>query len=400
MASGAPSPWKNDENTTSFHDLPPENAVEILLRLPVKSLIRSTSVNKTWYSLILTPNFISKQICRSISCRDENAVLIVPSDVKEQYCSLVSAETGCVFDKYEIPFNTRTGSLELVGSVNGILCLSDRHIDDKIEDYQDLYLWNPSVRKFKCVVSSRFKDLFYVRRKSLYALGFGFHEPTHDYRVVRVVYDGNAIGNFVGSLPPRVEVFSLRMNNWREIQNPFVPQVASYIGTTVNNSVYWEDTQTYFKQVSILSFDFNSEVFGQVKLPDDVRYCLGEAAIFQLMTFEGSLSVCVSIDLTESDGMLIQPCCIWLMRHEDGIVSWTMRFKVVLKEHVWPLNITRGGTLLMASLSRPIVGLLSCNIKSKKDPQLGKPLVNKYCAVDTSFIESLLLFEGGDELFE
>ncbi|XP_058217013.1 probable F-box protein At1g14315 [Rhododendron vialii] len=44
----------------TFH-LPFDITIEILSRLPVKSLLRFKSVCKTWYALIETPDFFSKQ---------------------------------------------------------------------------------------------------------------------------------------------------------------------------------------------------------------------------------------------------------------------------------------------------------------------------------------------------
>lgn len=320
----------------------------------------------------------------------------------ENYCFLVSAETVCVFDRFQYPFYNWDVTLCLVGSVHGILCLSD-NVHSICEDPQKLYLWNPSVRKFRCVVSTSFRDLFSDRRKPYcHVVGFRFHQPTRDYRVVRVVY-ARFVGHTKVKLVPRVEVFSLRMNSWREIQDPRVPEVDDFdLGTTVDNYVYWVDRQKItadIEQACIISFDFNHEVFDQVKLPDNVRYCVGDIAYVELMKFEGSLAVCVNnLFTTLSNGMPSQPFYIWLMKEENGVVSWTLHFKVVLKEHGRPFDITRSGTLLMWSFSRPYTALLSCNLKTKQDLQLGELVVRKCCNVDTSFLESLLLLKGGNEL--
>lgn len=118
------------------------------------------------------------------------------------------------------------------------------------------------------------------------------------------------------------------------------------------------------------------------------------------MKLEGSLSVCVFKMITGRKGMPSQSICIWLMRHKDGIVSWDMHFKAVLEEHAWPLNITRTGRLLMRSLSRPVKSLLSCNLKSKQVLEIVKLSGIICCTVDTSFVESLHLLEGGDQLFK
>ena len=51
---------------TTKHDLPEEIVLEILARLPAKSLLRFRCVRKTWYSNITNPNFISTHLlCKS-----------------------------------------------------------------------------------------------------------------------------------------------------------------------------------------------------------------------------------------------------------------------------------------------------------------------------------------------
>lgn len=398
-------PSKKCRGKTSFDDLPPETAIDTFSRLPVKTLIRSTLVSKAWSSLIANPNFVSTQIRRSISCCDKTAVLIVPTDISmsgKKNCSLISVKTGSVIDKHKIPFDTRSGTLNLVGSVNGLLCLTD--LKNQYA-YKDFYLWNPSVRKWKFLGSST------LRGRAV--AGFGFHESTKDYRVIRVQYPANKKRKKSGKLAPKVEVFSLQINKWRKVENPTVPRVVFGPGTNINSSVYWIDkvyTRKYLEEVWILSFDFNSEVFGQLKLPDDVRYCLGEEAFFKLMKFEGSLSVCVyrlSDPIGSDSDELSQPCCIWLMTQEDGIISWTVRFRVVLNELGCPYNITRNGTLIMVSLSdeRPNRSIMSCDLKNMDykclvyDNPLDKN-VTMLATIDTCFIESFVMQLGEDELLK
>lgn len=336
-------------------------------------------------------------------------MLIIPTDIKHyKYCSLISAETGFVFDKYEIPFTTMTASLKLVGSVNGLVCLTDdyitrSHSDNIFDDvfpkiaYQDLYMWNPCLKKYKCIVSSSFRKRYTNQVRISYALGFGFYEPSEDYRVVRIMYFSDYRGNPCGKLTPRVEVFSLRMNKWRPwkgVKSIIIPRVVSEIGTTVNSTVYWVNEKNS-EGVWILSFDFNSEVFGNIKLPDDVCYSVGEIVDFELMKFEGSLFVCVCDRITTINGMLLRPCCMWLISHKDGIVSSTIRFRVVLEKFGKPLNITKGGALLMESLSPRSPPILSCNLKSNHYKNFEFYKAIGYAPnIDTFFIESL----GGDEL--
>lgn len=304
--------------------------------------------------------------------------------------------------------------MAFVASLNGLLLLTDAHTRYA---FRDLYLWNPSVRKYVYLDSSYYNKLFNnLDLHCSYAVGLGFNEPARDYRVVRILYYK---GNRIGKWPPRAELFSLKKNEWREIKSPVVPRLFSAFGTTVNSSVYWIDTRdckTGSEETWILTFNFNSEVFGQFKLPGNVcYYCLGEIANFKLMKFDGVLCVCVSGFDVESDVKLIQSCCIWLMKHEDGIISWTLLFRVVHRNFGFPengkiglpLNITNNGKLLMVLLppGDPHTGLLSCNLKSMHYKDLGfivpSDEINLTPAhAETSFIESLVMHVRQDELLK
>ena len=159
------------EKTTSFDDLPQELADNILLRLPVKALIRSTSVNKKWYSLITNPNFISAQIKNSISHCDDNLVLIVPCLISEEkHCSLISVETSELVEKFEVPFTTRSDYWILVNSVDGLMLLTGITVFNRTTTH--LYLWNPCLKTYRILVSSCFEKVLGDRERFIW-LGWG-----------------------------------------------------------------------------------------------------------------------------------------------------------------------------------------------------------------------------------
>ncbi|TXG64343.1 hypothetical protein EZV62_011337 [Acer yangbiense] len=98
----------------------------------------------------------------------------------------------------------------MVGSVNGLLCLSPffRQFG------RTLYLWNPSIWKVKILDASCFHHRF-DKRKTRSAVGF--HHKTKDYKIVKIMYFHDIYRAYVEKEPPRVEVFSLARNSWREV---------------------------------------------------------------------------------------------------------------------------------------------------------------------------------------
>ncbi|XP_063941482.1 uncharacterized protein LOC108201547 [Daucus carota subsp. sativus] len=362
-------------SATSFDDLPPETIIKILLRLPVKDLVRSTSANKTWYSLINDPTFISSQISRSICHSHDNALLVIPPSTSLQKdCSLFSAETSStLIEKFDIPFETKTRIFKLIAQVHGMLLITDLQTDYAS---RDLYLWNPHVKRHR--------------------------------------------GELLGDVAPKVEIFSLTENVWRKIKNPGVPRLDIEDGVFVDGCYYWlernyavgDDTSTcHGHKLRIMSFDFHSELFGIFNLPDDLSQILARNPINKLMRFEDSLALCVLDEpLNKGDSGL--PYCIWLMRQENGVVTWTLRFRYVLEECGYPLAITKNGTLVIELFCSKNPGLASIVFHNQsmihQDHGFGECMgpveistsVFNLSTVDTSFRESLILYEGGKSLLK
>ena len=81
-----------------------------------------------------------------------------------------------------------------MSSCNGIMCLADY----RSFKFKDVYLWNPSIRKFKRLLDTCLTQLRPVR------LGFGYDSQNNDYKVVRISW------GCPQSMPPlEVEVYSL-----------------------------------------------------------------------------------------------------------------------------------------------------------------------------------------------
>ncbi|XP_063938148.1 F-box protein At4g22390-like [Daucus carota subsp. sativus] len=409
----------NGVSTTTFHDLPEETTAEIFSRLSIKDLIKSSSVNKAWYSLINNPSFISSQIRKAVNFCDDNAVLIIPPFISHQnYCSLISADTSRVIEKFDIPFVTKSGSLKLIAQVDGMLLLTDLHIDYAS---RELYLWNSFVRRHRVLVSSCFKRLLDDRDKSYYVVGMGYDKGTDDYKVIRIVYVQDGKGKQFGEVAPKVEVYSLRKNTWKKMGDSRVPRLVNEMGAYIDGRYYWVEmkqpgTEEFNKlkgnELKIMSYDFETQLFGEFNVPNRVPRLFGVIAPFKLMGFEGSLALC---SLDPDCYNLVPPKYpfpIWLRRQRKGVGSWVLLATAVLKQYGHPLNITKTGTLIVESFQsqRPDeTHIVSINFKSRisKDHGYGKhggPDVSREVlapsTVDTSFPQSLIMYEGGKSLLK
>ena len=121
--------------------LPKEMELEILQRLPVKSLIRFRCVSKSWNSLITSSAFINSHLTRSLSLPSNSYKLIVRHCLDNSYVNYFKLidDNNDSFDQIqniEPPrWSRRIQHFSLIGSANGLFSLFE----------QDCYiLWNPS----------------------------------------------------------------------------------------------------------------------------------------------------------------------------------------------------------------------------------------------------------------
>ena len=121
--------------------LPEEVALEILHRLPVKSLIQFRCVSKSWNSLITSSAFINSHL--SYNSSNSNKLIVrhcVDSPYVEHY-KLID-DNNDSFDQIqniELPLTSRRiQHFMLIGSANGLFSLFEQ---------ERFVLWNPSIRK-------------------------------------------------------------------------------------------------------------------------------------------------------------------------------------------------------------------------------------------------------------
>ncbi|GAB2298408.1 hypothetical protein Dimus_032473 [Dionaea muscipula] len=199
-----------------------EVLVEILARLPVRSLLRFKCVCKTWFSLIGSEYFVDKHVsARSMMFKDYNFEnLLVDyhqnpdlnNDMRCLQFSAVDFDTSIVHRKFKIVSPSPKYSDDnygfvhpvclFVGSCNGIVCLL---VHDMVEIrlQQSLLLWNPA--------TSEVKALQPKTKMQIHVLGFGFDRKMNDYKVVCIH------GLFMAKVQ-HVSVYSSRSDSWKSLE--------------------------------------------------------------------------------------------------------------------------------------------------------------------------------------
>ncbi|ONI29226.1 hypothetical protein PRUPE_1G188300 [Prunus persica] len=236
--------------------IPEEILIDILLRLPVKSLVRFMCVCKSWRDLIESSSFIGRHLNRNV--KNHGLTFLVGlecNEVKPKIRhSIFSNETfkATCLDM---------GGFGLYGSSNGLVCLSCKSLDL----HCPVTICNPSIMKFvRLPVTNVSCPPKYQYRC---VLTFGFNSRLNDYKVVRLV-------TFIrGKKCNEVEVYSLSTNSWKSIGviPPWIHALGWHSGRAVSNGIaYWIMGRGEGDSFHLVSFDTGSEVFEQVLLPEAI----------------------------------------------------------------------------------------------------------------------------------
>ena len=300
--------------------IPNDLLIEVLASLPVNSLIRFKSVCKSWYSLVTSPIFINKQLNHSKTNTDELLIrLYTATDKKEHYLLFHDDEKfGDEYSELEFPFRIKFGYFRVVGSCNGLLCLCD----DYFRDSPDIILWNPSIRK-----SVTLPIPYKPQCPHMFVLGFGAHPTTHEYKVVRIVYEKGEDLNYL-KFPSKVEIYTQGTESWRGIGSYVPPHgIVEFMWSQVfmKGAVHWVANDPCVDvgyRILVMSFDMGEETFYEMMLP----LTLAEQNPMSLsVKLFGELLAVLCRGQRDSGC-----CCIWVMKEYRVVESWTKLFNINL----------------------------------------------------------------------
>ncbi|XP_004304890.1 PREDICTED: F-box/kelch-repeat protein At3g06240-like [Fragaria vesca subsp. vesca] len=223
-----------------------EMMVQILSRLPAKSLMRFKCIHTSWYALINNPNFITKHlsvskhnklssfitilfkrfVLRDMNTGKKDVVLSLfnlfyDDDDDEEDAEEHHLDT--VIEDLHVPPSMRLMRIdrygyervELLGHCDGIVCLSDMR--------EKVVLCNPAIKEFKLLPVSNLllsSPDFRTDVEPTVAMGFGYDLTSKTYKVVRILQNEREFidDDRVIIHPPKAEVYSLVTNYWKEIK--------------------------------------------------------------------------------------------------------------------------------------------------------------------------------------
>ncbi|KAK4259349.1 hypothetical protein QN277_005691 [Acacia crassicarpa] len=243
-----------------------EIIINILKRLPVKSILRFRSVCKDWKNLFKTQSFIAEHTRHSAH---ESPLLTLDEYEysRKRYSLRLLNQKMETVEVLSLPSNDRNHGWEIIGSCNGLLCV-------EVWPIHLLCLWNLVNREVRKIPQT--KDNY--RRHSMF--GFGFSSIVNDYKIVRFflgrklkgvnsddyvrIFHGPKVG--VNSKVSVVKVYSLSTDSWKELKPAALQKTRLKFGTvSVDGTMSWLGDEDSLPV--LVSFDIATEVFTLTPIP-------------------------------------------------------------------------------------------------------------------------------------
>ncbi|XP_022774049.1 F-box protein CPR30-like [Durio zibethinus] len=378
---------------SSSNDLPKDLMMEILLNLPVKSLLRFKSVCKSWYALINSNKFITMHLDRSRRNNKESILIkrfnSESSQSKASLSMISHNDSSCSgVDVYlGILGNSSVYDLELSANCDGIIFYSN---------YSQGYsvLCNLATRETILVPdTSSGNDSSY-----LYSVAFGYDLKNHRYKAVRITKSrrDNDRRTSMVRMSYNVEVYTLGTYSWRQVNNGKLNslnsrQISAPHGSFYfNGAIHWKGfpERPDSNDIVIIVFNLSDEEFDIIPLPDDVK------PFMHFLVWDRSFAVS---HVTHRNHSLLD---IFAMKEYGVKESWTKVFAIEIGHFIFvrPLAVWKNNEIvfeIMDDKDRINFQLVTYNLKRqefKKLQILGPLLFKAYV-----YMESLVPIKSRGE---
>ncbi|XP_059650311.1 F-box/kelch-repeat protein At3g06240-like [Cornus florida] len=292
-----------------------ELMIDILSRLPAKSLCRFKCVAKSWFALISSPHFAKTHLNRSNNNKCERLILFSGCSLYSVDCTEASyndcvTATEIDFPKIEDPHYFK----EILASCNGLLLVC--------EEEDTKFLLNPSTRESKKV-----PDYDFGVDPSTWSCmyGLGYDSSMDDYKVVAVFYYEDEESYCIDTF---VVVHSLKTSSWTRIQDfPYDISLAMpSSGVFVNGSIHWLTHRSSDHSLVIAAFDVAEETFRDVLPPSSLEE--------DEITSGGGLGLLGGCLMCHVWGGAKQ-ADIWVMKEYGVTESWT-KYTIYIPNNMYP----------------------------------------------------------------
>ncbi|XP_020201847.1 F-box/kelch-repeat protein At3g23880 [Cajanus cajan] len=311
--------------------LPNELIEEILLRLPVKSLLRFKCVCKSWLSLISNPQFAKLHFDVA-----KTTQLLLRSCLGSKI-DVIDIEAPLHGDSMKLVLNIPSSSttykrksmVNLVGSCRGLILLTT------ILPYSNLVnfmIWNPSTG-----FSKQFNKPF----NNTIICGIGYNSSIDGIVVVAIVISRPT--SIIEISSTEVHCFSSRTNSWSYIEVPFTYQLLGFEfgnGLFLNGALHWL-VRSNDLSLKIIAFDVMERKLSEIPLSHDLTVRL-QTYIYHLKVIKGYLCLWY----VGSESLKAE---LWTMKEYKVQESWTNSFifsNIYPIQSFYPIYFTKNGEIL------------------------------------------------------
>lgn len=321
---------------TNNDNFPKDAIIEVLARLPVKTLMRFRHVCKDWHNLFKTPSFCLRHLR---SCSDDTTQLLVsynPYDEKIGFsvCLFQDETLKSLSNRNIAPQMPANGyDIGIHGGIIFLLGCSDQLIT----------LWNPAIGEYRtlpeCVLPINPGYRFRLHN----SVGFGFDPTSDDLKFVLIseLVNENCVHSFISY----ASIYS-HANSWRRIKgnSGFVDYHVEreHDSTYLNGFCYWKAYTKEDKEF-VLSFHMGDEIFQQIERPVDMpkfmRTFVG--LCYELLAYIGS-------DLPKIDSCID----IWVRKE----MHWSKHLHISPVSDVeWPLGFWKDDLFIIESYDQDVL---------------------------------------------
>ncbi|TMW83773.1 hypothetical protein EJD97_000757 [Solanum chilense] len=331
---------------------PEDMIIHILLRLPLKFILRFKCVSKTFYTLIQSSYFINIHYNHTLTSTYDNILLkrSCKEDIERYKAvfSFISSDDednlNSVYPDLDVPNLLRVTSVtsdKLIDSNHGLIALME---------HRTTILFNVSTRNYRHLPPSPFQipKGFY---QSIKSGGFGYDSVVNDFKVFRIseVYTEDRYG-YPEDGETQVEVYELGIDIWRKLDH--VDQELPIL-FWLNSSMSYKGAYHWIASVAgantILCFDMTTEFFRNIEMPNTSKYLKG--TLYSLQLLNESLSLLCYPCLASGTDPTTDLMEIWIMKEYNIYESWIRKYTIIGLPTENPLVVWKDYILLFQSNS-------------------------------------------------
>ncbi|KAK7401543.1 hypothetical protein VNO78_13104 [Psophocarpus tetragonolobus] len=318
--------------------IPDELIEEIMLKLPVKSLIRFKCLSKSFLFIISDPQFAKSHF--NLSAAPTYRLLNFNKDYE---LNAIDIDAPLHDDSAQVVFNSlhpsclpnRGRMVQIVGSCRGFILLQIKQFNEInfSLNLASFVIWNPSTGLHKQIM---YNELMHHSRR---LCGIGYDSSIDDYVVALVTTQSQNT--------MRIQCFSFRKKSWKVYEHNVVYYypICSLNGEFLNGALHWLVGSYDNLNIVILALNVKENTLLEIALPYDLTSGLELERYFLYPL--GVIGECLCLCFMNRETRMLET---WTMKDYNVPSSWTKSF--VLSRHLntlsvfYPICFTANGQIL------------------------------------------------------